>query len=414
MTDLLPVPGSQSDVAGILRSGMHSIRGALIELFASVDVDASAPPAVARSVGINRNLAWKLSKIVAADEPLATVEHLPGGPGVDIMLRAFEEYGAPAPATAQVREAMGAFERTVEQHVGDRATLDLMLEHMLPRHLRIERAEAARKLAFRGNSAIWGIQARARLSTMIMAPNDGDPSMVDIANIGGLIGYRRLRPGTRWPLLRLHGYRDDGTAFDTPRLPIDPSVPPGAVPLLHEFCSGMQPEIHAREVAGGVQFELGEGPLGNRGAVTSIFGVLTRRFASVYRDAANHRGEQLVNWYTPVESTVVDLLVHRDLPFAMPPKLDVFGRVAPSWDEGVVMEGRERVELAETLMDLGEGPPALATTLVPGYARMVGSVLERIGWSMSAFAAWRLVVRYPPIPTMAVLSFPLGTRPGEG
>jgi hypothetical protein len=402
-------PGPAVDAE--LRTGIHRIRGALTELFASVGADPTTPQVVARTVGINRNLAWKLSKIIGADEPLTTVEHLPGGHGVEIMLRAFETAGAPEPVTGRVRSAMTAFEQTVEQHVGDRETLDLMLAHMLPRHLQIERAEAARRLAFRGNSAIWGIQARLRLSSMIMAPNADEPALVDIATIGGLIDYRRLRAGTSWPLLRVHGYDDDGSALASVAEPIEPPLEPDGAPLLAAFCTGAQPPIVTKDVPGGVQFELGEGPVGNQGLLTSIFGTIARRFASCYRDEANTHGEQMVNWFTPVTTGLVDLVAHRALPFDLPPALNVFGRMTPTWGQSLADRHRERIPLPETVQHLGEGPPVMSTPLMPEYANLMTHVFERLGWDPRDFTAYRLVVNYPPTPTNAILSFALGERP---
>ena len=391
-------------------SAVHGIRGALVELFGSIGVDAMAPQTVSRTVGINRNLAWKLSKIIGSDEPLTAVEHLPGGSGLDIMLRAFTDKGASRASTENVRAAMQSFESTVSEHVGDRPTLELMLGHMLPRHLQTDRAEAARKLAFRGNSAIWGIQADVRLSGLFLAPNADDPSRVDIATIGGLVGYRRLRPGTSWPLMTLFGYEDDGSSLGSPTEALDPTVGPNDPPLLRSYCTGFQPPIVEREVPGGVQYELGEGPLGNHGRVTSIFGTLTRAFASVYRDESNEHGEQKVNWFTPATVAMADMIVHRDLPFPMPPTLSVSGRMTPTWGNSVVARDREILSLPETVQHLGAGPPVLATPLVADYANLTAEVFDRLKWDPKDFSAYRLIVRYPPIPSSVFLSFPLAER----
>jgi hypothetical protein len=397
-----------------VRAGIQTIRGALIDLFASVGADPTSPQVVARTIGINRNLAWKLSKLVGDEELLGTIEHLPGGPGLAIMLDRFERAGAPASVTARVREAMESFDRTVDVHVGDRATLELMLGHMLPRHLRIERGEAARKLAFSGMSVTWGIQARVRLANTFYAPNADDPSMIDIANISALIGYRRLRAGTSWPLIHVHGYQGDGTPLDPRIEPLDPDVESGEPPLLRAFCRGEQPVISSVPVPGGIELEVGEGPLGNHGRLTSVFGQIARRFASCYRDEVNTTGEQLVQWFTPVENSVIDMIVHRALPFAMPPSFNVYGHLTPYWGTPVSQHRREPLPLAETVQHLGEGPPMLATSLIPEYTAMTELVYERLGWDPRDFTAYRVIVKYPPIPSMAALSFPLAERPDDG
>ena len=278
----------------------------------------------------------------------------------------------------------------------------------------IERAEAARKLAFRGNSATWGVQARTRLSTMFVAPNAGDPTMVDVANLGGLFEYRRLRAGQRWPLLRLFGYHDDAAPFaHSVRTPLDPDIAPNAAPLVRAFCTGDQPEITEESIGGGTQFMLGPGPVGNNGKLTSIFGTVTQCFASCYCDERNQYGEQLVNWHTPAETAIVDLSVHRALPFPAAPTHQVVGRITHGGTH-TATGGGETLNLPEQLQRLGSSLGALATPHLPGYGQMVAYVYERLGWNPNDFVTYRLLVRYPPIPAAAIIRFPLAPRPAPG
>jgi len=411
----LAVPAVPADpLESHVRGGLQRIQAALTELYASVAADPGTPQTVSREVGINRNLAWKLSRILGADDPLGAVEHLPGTAGVSIMLEAFKGAGAPAGTVEEVRDAIMAFDEVVAEHVGDRGTLELVVGPMLLPHLQVERDRAARRLAFQGNSAIWGIQADVHLSTTFYAPSPDDPSMLDAVSIGGLLNHRRLRRGIRWPLLRINGFVNDGEAMRAIERriePLDPGVPRGAAPVLPAFCTGSQPSIERRSIPGGQQFEIEDGPLGNRGAATSLMGFVNRRAASCHVDEHNEHGESLVHWFTPVADALVDLVVHRDLPLRMPPELRVSGRMGPVSVDPILTRGLEPIPMVEPVRSLGAGPPRLATPLVPRYREMADMVFDRMGWDPAAFTAYRLHVPFPPIPTMCGLRFALGARP---
>lgn len=399
-----------------LRGGVQRIRAALAELYASAGADPSAPQEVSRSVGVNRNLAWKLSRILAAEEPLETVEHLPGAAGLSIMLEAFRRAGASDAAATEVRGAIDAFDALVRDEVGDRDTLDILVGGMLPPELQAERDRAARRLAFRGNSATWGIQAQVQLSATFWAPHPGEPTMLDAVSIGGLFGFRRLRRGIHWPLLRVNGFRQEAgemRPIERRFEPLDPDVPSGDPPLMPRFCSGEQPPIEERRIPGGRQFEIVDGPLGNRGAVNTVTGFVDRRAASCVRDPENDAGELIVGWFTPVRESVVDVLVHRDLPLGLPPAVRLAGRLGPAGVDPILTRHLEPIPFAEPIRSLGGGPPRLSTPLVPRYGEMVELVFDRMSWDPAAFVAYRLQVPFPPIPTMCILEFPLGDPPGE-
>ena len=80
---------------------------------------------------------------------------------------------------------MSAVERMVSRHVGDRPTLELVRDSLPDRSH--DRLIVSRKLAFRGNSGIWGVQARTRLNAAFVAPSHDDPEMLDAANVGGRV-----------------------------------------------------------------------------------------------------------------------------------------------------------------------------------------------------------------------------------
>ena len=67
--------------------------------------------------------------------------------------------------------------------------------------------------------------------------------------------------------------------------------------------------------------------------------------------------------------------------------------------------------VAETVHDLGQSPPVVATPDISQYPLMVNRAFDRLGWNLDEFRGYRLTMRYPPIPTSAVLRYPLPKAP---
>ncbi len=67
---------------------LQRLRTALNDLLVSVGADPTRPQDVARQLGINKNLTWKISKIIRETDPGAVVPQIPGKEGFRILMRA--------------------------------------------------------------------------------------------------------------------------------------------------------------------------------------------------------------------------------------------------------------------------------------------------------------------------------------
>lgn len=394
------------------RTALLDIRGALTELVASVGADPTRPQDMARKYGINRNLSWKISKIIDSQNPYDVVQHIPGSGGIDLMLDAFASAKAPLGVIDSVRRAIAALDHTIERHAGDRKTFELMLSSMSSQKLSPERLEAARQQAFAGNSAIWGVQCRVRLASYFLAPNSENTEMLDGVVVGGLYGVRRLRPGASVPLFMRQSYHnDDGSVVGTPVEAMDPtSGSNGNMLLMHEFCSDNLPTLETSRDGTSLRFELPVGPVGNTALMDWVFGWFMRGFASRYRTEINRVAEHSTRVFVPTELLVCDLQVHRSLDFALNPEPFLYSQLAgpsayPKWRE------QDALPIVESMRSIGERLPVVATPHIPEYSRIVRRVYERLGWDGRDFHGFRLTMRYPPIPSVLILRSPLPERP---
>ncbi len=406
-----------------LRVAMQSVRAALAEVAASVNADTTRPQNLARQLNLDKSLAWHLSKILTEQDAMDTVAHLPGRAGNRIVVKAFEKAGASDSAVEALSAALAEFERMVETHCGDRDTLQMMLGHGHNGEGQA-REEVHRRKLFQGASAIWGVKAKAQVAAHFVAPAGND--MLDLAVACGLVDFRRLRTDVPWAVASVRQFTGDGAPQPNEVWePVDPDLGQSDVPLMRDFCSQPVPDLRsAPGISGSTRYELMEGPVGNTAAVTCMTGWIHRRCVSRFRSDADRFGEFMVHITTPAELFVFDLFVHREAGLlggdrariGGPPEMNLYSLLPGGPPYPVGGRDRGRLPLHEPLIDLGGGglkgigPPDVILPEFPRYSQAVDMVFTRLGWTAGDFHGYRMKMRYPPIPTLAVFRSTLAER----
>lgn len=389
-------------VADDFDSTILELRGSIAELLNGTGADVTKPQHISRILGLDKNLARKFSRIIEAPDAGEVIQNLPGEVGFNILFSAVERTGTSPEKLARARKAAKSVEGVVERHFGDRPTLEIVVD-ALPSTK--DRLLLSRKLSFRGDSGIWGVQAKARINTAILAPSSSNPDLIDAIAIGGWIDFRRVRSDSRWSVFRR---RRHGTS-ETSRLsiPLDTTEAVDGPLLLRRFCSENLPPITvSMEPNGEIIHELGPSSLGNAGAFTLFSGWYDAAIGTRYGDDLESRGEFGALVSAPVETLIFDFLVHRDLEFALQTSADVYGTIGSTW-----RSERDRLPLEPKKIELGRFPPVVDTPLIPRYSEIVDFALATRNWSRSDFFGRRYTLAYPPFPSSLKLSFPLLKRP---
>lgn len=383
------------------RAAMTELRAAVLKLYRSVSADPDKPQDVSRRFGVNRNLAWQVSRILREDEALDAVPLVPRAGAVEIMLNAIRAAGAPADLVLSAQRAFADFDAMVETHVGDRGELDLLLDSMGRGSQKP--LEMSRKLAFRGNSGLWGMKVATRVTAQFIAPNHSDPTMLDAAQIAGLSRARRFRPVTTWPVFRI-GRFVEGSAptSESDRLPIDPNCTehPG---LIADFCSGEMPKLSCTQRGDGIYYDVGDGPVGRRGEFTCYFGYLHENFVSRYAHKPDGRASVAAALTMPAETLLFDLFVHKDVDCEVLPRADVFGKL---WDESGSFDASTKLPIDADVIDMGTGGRP-GSRLVERYDELLSTVFQRAGWSPAEFRCHRVVIEYPPMSSVIAIHLKL-------
>ncbi len=384
---------------------VHRLRAALIESYQSAGADSESPRDAARTLGIDKTLTWKLGRIINEEAIERVASSIPGANAVQLAVDAFLRAGVEKKLAGRVRDAFDDFDNMVEIHTGDRESLGLLLDSMA--FSGADRLVKSRKLAFRGNSGIWGAQARLRMNTSFIAPNRERPDLLDYAQIGGYADLQRLRTDGAWPLFRFRYFNDDGSAASRAGMSalidnFDPQTPH----LLNEFASGLEPEIISKDIKSGLLYELVGGPVGRTGLCSTYYGYTDAASLSRYRDEHNELGEVLCLINLPIETLVMDLVVHQSVAEKIQPEVVIYGRASGELNEHEHRDRRFLLPISESLKPLGRNP-MLASPQIPRYTELTQLVFDRCGFDPSEFVAWRLMIPYPPMTSTVSIRFEL-------
>jgi hypothetical protein len=410
-------PGQRSSSRGGLARNLPddaaevlaAVRAAFARLVESLPIRIARAVDLSEALDLPRKLGWQVWRIVESASPYEAAQYLPGEGAIRSFLQAAARRGAPAALVAEAERAAARVGALVDTHAGDRASLDMMLGAIAGPAHHIE--EQRRRDAFRGNSFIWGIQARTRLFTSIVAPGKGDS--LDVAVLDGLIDLRRNRAGA--PCVLAETWVRDSARPGAP-IRMEPLWPagdtdPALPPVIPEFCSSPMPAMRPVRVGEGhVRVELTPGAIGETGAITCITGHVYRGVGSRIRREGDPTLDFAARVNKPAEVLIHDLIVHRSLFGPIEPIVRVFSELSGPVVEHESLSRLEQLPMAAAVKHLGRGPDVAASSDTPRYTDLLRWTFQRLGWDGADFDVHRTRMRYPVVPSSVVLSVDLPER----
>lgn len=383
------------------------LRSATVRVLASLGAEDIRPMDLAKRLGLDKSLSWKLSQMAQSKEVAAILEQVPGSAAYTIFLRAADRAGADAELLLSAQQALASFDAAVHKHAGDRATLELVVDALSGK--RRGKLETSRKLAFRGNSGIWGVQARVRVQAGIVVPNAEDGSMLDTAMVGGWVDFKRLRSDARWAIFRRAARKADPEQHRPTQAreePIDPKSDAGeaaGLSLLKEFCSPSMPEINALQEEHVTVYELGQSAVGNTGAFDCFFGTVVRKVGARKPVAPERPGMIGAQISAPVETLLFDMLVHKDIALASTPAVQVYGQLIAGFSPKT---NRDLLPLDHPVEEMQGEQLADETPVLPKYGEVMEHVVGRLGFALGDFTVYRFTLEYPPFPSTVMMDIP--------
>jgi hypothetical protein len=109
---------------------------------------------------------------------------------------------------------------------------------------------------------------------------------------------------------------------------------------------------------------------------------------------------------TPSELFVSDLIVHRELFPGAKRELCVFGELMTQLSR----DERDRVPVPEKVQELGNAADGIGTADVPRYDELLQLAAARAGLNLDEFDAFRVRMRYPPLPVSVLIRHEMPVR----
>ena len=131
-----------------------------------------------------------------------------------------------------------------------------------------------------------------------------------------------------------------------------------------------------------------------------------RAVAPVWSDTPNETASFGTGVRTPSELFVSDQLVHRSLYPGVTRELHVFGELMTQLSR----DERDRIPVPEKVQHLGNAADGIGTAEVARYNDLLDFVFAKTGLHAEDFEAYRVRMRYPPLPVSVLVRHPMPMR----
>lgn len=407
---------SESNYEEILRDVgtlADAVRSALRRCFEEALLPGTGARGCGRALGLRRNLAWKAFAVAHSADLPSLLRALPGESGWAFVFEAIERTGRCTSGVGDLRAAVEALTARISAERLDPAALRAIGSGSLESAAERKSMRRARRMGFTASKQIYGVHAKARIGAFLVAPSaEGGEPMVDLAALTILEGLDRTRPGPPFPIyhrIRTHRAGESGTR-------IGADLQPGeAAPLVPSLTSeGAVPEEIRLGAAirerGSDHFEFLQRSRRRLAPLRAAFAECSRRVASPFAHGDDSQAELRMPTPMPVEMAVFDVLIHRDLPRGSEPAASLYGHAADS-SRQTFWHDHHRLPLED---EIGEAsslrlPLALADARA-AYAALLDLGAKTIGFPLSAFEAYRVLVPWPPMHSSLLVTWRLAER----
>jgi hypothetical protein len=391
------LPADQTASIRDVMSSFQVLRSSVLELFGAAGVDPTKTRELARELGLNRGLAWKLSRVARSIDGTDVAHDVPGKQSMEKFINVCEQRGVHPSLISKAHEATSTFEQSVASCSGGRKTLAMLLANAGDNVASQDR-ERSRRMLFDGACSVWGVQAQTRFVSVFLCPSRSNPEMLDAAHVTGYVGFRQFssRP---WPMSYEAVHDSEGKTQPIKKDPLDPTgYEEGDLQLMREFCEPNDPKIEVRSQGDYKVFDLAAGPVGNRGMTTCVFGSYLKDIYTRYSEDDGTAGF-MVMLQTPVERVVFDYFVHDSVQHSGGVVTHLLDRLTYPHDNRVDNFDEQSMSIAERGYNLPRGINGAATAHLPWYQRLIEFVSTRTGYDFDEFHGSRFEMTYPPIST---------------
>ena len=379
---------------------------------------------LARRLGFDKTSGWRVFELAHDADDVAALRMLPGLHSWTKLISALRALGASADELARLEHSVKHFEAFIARHRLARNSLALWFAPSDNSKHFDAAATRIRKLAVEAARAITGLHLQARIGCYLIAPS-ADPCIAALAALTIIEGPERAP-----------GHPDESSAFQVYvpvafwKGPLDPlkegfdASSPLQYPLIADLSSpglasdevsvSRPPIKRCFELRGRrasrreplymsfAEFNHSAGPLFATTAVTA------EGTASGASDAADDEDVQFgLPLEQPSDIAVFDVAIHKDVVLASAPRVGLYFTRLPKDASGMIPINSP-VRCAAHLRELDrlDLPTALAHRNET-YGALLTHGATELGTRVADYRFFRVVIDYPPRPSIAVISWTL-------
>ena len=401
MSDPHPSPKSQitdrfealARVARIVQSVVRSLAGGDLDLNGSVRQ-------IARRLAVSPNLAWKLLRIVHADEASEIIAAIPGDRGQSLLLNALEASGRNPDGVKALQLALREYHATLDRLAIDTRELAVMAGGGLTDTAMSRSLARAAKRIVEGYTELCGHRIDLALVGAIAFPSADQDGMLDIVGYELYHGVTRLRPGgpirlrnAAWA--RAHDLRVTSADDD-----------------LSVVAEASTPDLEQREimvVRDETKSAIYVDPSSSRiDPITIAFMQVHRGLGpAVPLPETRRRGRRRLGYQincSPVRHVLVEYQQCRELPSIMLPAASI----DLTFTRGATLESTvpyDRIPIDIPVRRASPTLPATVKSAAAAYDALLAAAAARAGTDRPSLVGHRVLHQYPPMSSSLTLSW---------
>lgn len=389
---------------------LTNLQGALADVLCEYgDPSVLRPVDICEILGIDMNLAWKLSRLVNSTDVFSVGKYLPGRKAMGSFCDRASSSRCPANLVESLQAASDQVEKVIRTYAGSRKELKLMLANLSVEE-RAGNDLIQRRKSFDGNSYTFGVQSDVQLSSNILIPSRIQSGMADLCRIRGQVGLCRMRTDVPWRLSNTYILDSDGVIKESPEREFLFPVVPGEPPLVREFCSRHLPDFGSiTNRAGRSSYFLKGKEIGIKSSINLFTAEVVRGSGIMYRNSPGEAAAMNNTSRTPTKKFVIEVF--------MPPQFNSSPFVVEMWsrlfgsEDMSEMSPGDLLPLSEQPVLFSAGRSPVPVPGIPDYCKLIRSCFSRLGENPADYRLLRLTVDYPPIPASIDVLLVLPEKP---
>ncbi len=432
-------PASSSnftDLLGRLQPAFSTLRQILFTALATViPEDGWRVRAWAMRLRIGRTLAHNMLQLATVNDLAVGLTAMPGASGWKRILEALRDAGVDEDMLAMLRLVVREVHDLMKGDAAKRTTLRLLAAGGLEDESAQRAMLDIRRRFHQAALELWGLGARGRRATYVVAHSAQGPDRVDLAAWMVFDGLRRLRPGPPWPVAPSIGAPAPGDESEDAILPPRGEAFGGTSELSPLVADLSSPDA----IQGGLcrygdfvdewsadWITLAHDVPPSDTGMQAVFGRMLPSAGARWADGGDDAVNLSIGGHLPLEWISIEVAIDRRIELGSRPSAGLFLH-EQSYGQGR-WKATHRLPIAVEVEEVGVEADAAASgverfelptpqrDLRTRHAEILARSGVRLGCPREAFGEkfrlWRAIVEYPPLPSYLWIGWDLPVEPG--